>query len=63
MNSKRKAAIIGIFTIFLLLFNYPFISMSSGFVLGVPTVLFYFGVVWILLIITMVVFNATGKDS
>ncbi|NQZ77624.1 MAG: hypothetical protein HRT61_16200 [Ekhidna sp.] len=53
MNSKSKISVIAIFIAFFLLFNSPFITSPSGMVGGIPTIMIYIGVCWIILIALM----------
>lgn len=58
MNQKRKAGLIGIFVLFMLLLNVPFISIPTGSVGNIPNLMIYFGFVWIVLIALMgIIFN------
>lgn len=53
MKSKRKIGLVAFFALTLLLFNQPLISISKGLIAGLPTLLLYLLILWVLVIILL----------
>lgn len=53
MKQKIKTILIGLFILFMLLLNVPFISTPSGSIGNIPVLMIYFGIIWTLFIICM----------
>ena len=64
MNSKLKVALFALFVLFFLLFNAPFLTVPSGMMAGVPTIMLYIGSFWIILIVMMrMIFSQENKEN
>jgi hypothetical protein len=58
MHKKRKIGLVGVFVLFMLFFNAPFISIPTGIEGGLPNLMLYFLIIWIVLIFVFgVLFN------
>lgn len=55
MLNDRFQKLIGLFVVFLLLFNFPMIGIFSGNIniLGIPSSYFYIFAIWLLMIIAL----------
>lgn len=55
MLNDRFQKLIGLFAVFLLLFNFPMIGIFSGNIniLGIPSSYFYIFAIWLLMIIAL----------
>ncbi len=54
MKSKLGMGLLAVFGILVMLFNQPFLSIPTGQVFGIPSILIYLFVIWIAVIITMI---------
>lgn len=63
MKSKLVVGLIALFVLFGILINQPVIHIPRGFVSGVPAVLFYLFIVWIIIIALMWWMTTKGSEK
>ncbi|MEM9326193.1 MAG: hypothetical protein AAGA85_11075 [Bacteroidota bacterium] len=63
MRRKRQVGLAGLFLLFMLLLNVPFISIPDGTVAGMPRLMLYLGIVWLVLIVLMgIIYNQKERS-
>ncbi|OEK07172.1 hypothetical protein [Roseivirga misakiensis] len=63
MNRKQKTGLVLSFVLFLLLLNKPLIAIPNAIKGGLPNVMIYLLIVWLVIIITMIIFSLKSSKT
>lgn len=65
MKSKLGVGLVALFVLFGMLINPPIVNIPRGFIFGVPAVLFYLLIIWLVIIAVMwyMTHKSTEKDK
>ena len=63
MNNKLQTGLVAIFLLFLGLMTKPLIAIPDGQIFSMPTLLVYFFIIWVALIITMALYFQKGNSK
>lgn len=62
MIAKRRLSLLGVFVLFSLLFNAPFLNLPQGSVHGIPSLMVYISTIWFLVIIIMALMSQSKEE-
>ena len=62
MIAKRRLSLLGVFVFFFLLFNTPFLNLPKGSIQGIPSLMVYISLIWLLLVVVMALMSKSKEE-